>query len=155
MSPKPRRAGTPTTGSSEINEDAEAVRQRRPRSPRRRGQRHLPRVQPQRSQALKFDRIVIVGAGSSLTAGIIGKYAIEDLARVPVEVEAASEFRYRHPLVDDKLLVVALSQSGETADTIAAIREARAQGAVTSSASAPHGVSMTMESDGVTHAVRP
>jgi len=66
-----------------------------------------------------------------------------------VEVEGASEFRYRHPLVDDKLLMVALSQSGETADTIAAIREARAQGATVVSICNVVGSSMTMESDGV------
>ena len=100
-------------------------------------------------QLLRFQRVVVVGAGSSLYAGMVAKYLIEDLARLPVDVEPASEFRYRHPLVDDKLLLVALSQSGETADTLAAIREAKAQGATVVTICNVVGSSMTMESDGV------
>jgi glucosamine--fructose-6-phosphate aminotransferase (isomerizing) len=133
----------------EINEDAEAVRNAVRGHLDDDGNVSFPEFDVSDRKLLKFDRTVIIGAGSSLTAGIIGKYAIEDLARVPVEVEAASEFRYRHPLVDERLLVVALSQSGETADTIAAIREARAQGATVVSICNVVGSSMTMESDGV------
>lgn len=74
-------------------------------------------------------RIVIVGCGTSWHAGLVGKYFIEKFSRVPVEVDYAAEFRYRSPLVDDSVLVMSISQSGETADTIAAIGEAQANGA--------------------------
>jgi glutamine---fructose-6-phosphate transaminase (isomerizing) len=144
-----QRGGYPHYMLKEINEDAEAVRNAVRGHLDDEGNVTFPEFDLSDRKLLKFDRIVIVGAGSSLTAGIIGKYAIEDLARVPVEVEAASEFRYRHPLVDDKLLIVALSQSGETADTIAAIREAKAQGATVVTICNVVGSSMTMESDGV------
>ncbi|MBX3148177.1 MAG: glutamine--fructose-6-phosphate transaminase (isomerizing) [Gemmatimonadales bacterium] len=77
----------------------------------------------------RFDRIVITACGTSWHAGLIGEYMIEELARVPVEVEYASEFRYRNPVLDDRCLVIAISQSGETADTLAAIREAKRRGA--------------------------
>ena len=133
----------------EINEDAEAVRNAVRGHLDGEGNVTFPEFNLSDRKLLKFDRIVIVGAGSSLTAGTIGKYAIEDLARMPVEVEGASEFRYRQPLVDEKMLLVALSQSGETADTIAAIREARRRGATVVSICNVVGSSMTMESDGV------
>jgi glutamine---fructose-6-phosphate transaminase (isomerizing) len=144
-----QRGGYPHYMLKEINEDAEAVRNAVRGHLNDEGNVTFPEFDLSDRKLLKFDRIVIVGAGSSLTAGIIGKYAIEDLARIPVEVEAASEFRYRHPLVDDKLLMVALSQSGETADTIAAIREAKAQGATVVTIGNVVGSSITMESDGV------
>ena len=144
-----QKGGYPHYMLKEINEDAEAVRNAVRGHLDDEGNVTFPEFNLSDRKLLKFDRIVIVGAGSSLTAGTIGKYAIEDLARIPVEVEGASEFRYRHPLVDEKLLLVALSQSGETADTIAAIREARAQGATVVSICNVVGSSMTMESDGV------
>jgi glucosamine--fructose-6-phosphate aminotransferase (isomerizing) len=72
-----------------------------------------------------IERIHIVGCGTSWHAGLVGKYLIEDLARIPVEVDYGSEFRYRNPIVDERSLVVAISQSGETADTLAAVREVR------------------------------
>jgi len=75
------------------------------------------------------ERMLIVACGTSWHAGLVGKYAIERLARVPVDVDYASEFRYRDPLVDDRVLTVAITQSGETADTKAALREARDRGA--------------------------
>jgi glucosamine--fructose-6-phosphate aminotransferase (isomerizing) len=74
---------------------------------------------------------VITACGTSWHAGLIGEYMIEELARIPVEVEYASEFRYRNPIVDDRTLLIAISQSGETADTLAAIREAKQRGART------------------------
>ena len=77
----------------------------------------------------RFDRIIITACGTSWHAGLIGEYMIEELARVPVEVEYASEFRYRNPVLDDRCLVIAISQSGETADTLAAVREAKRRGA--------------------------
>src|SRR5947209_5517793 len=74
-------------------------------------------------------RIVIVGCGTSYHAGLIGRYAIEEWSRVPVEVEIASEYRYRNPVVGPGDLVIGISQSGETADTLAAMRTARERGA--------------------------
>jgi glucosamine--fructose-6-phosphate aminotransferase (isomerizing) len=74
-------------------------------------------------------RIVITACGTSYYAGLIGEYLLEEHARIPVEVEYASEFRYRNPILEDGTLVVAISQSGETADTLAAMREARRRGA--------------------------
>ena len=74
-------------------------------------------------------RIIIVGCGTSWHAGIVGEYLIEELARIPVEVEYASEFRYRNPLVYEDDIVIAISQSGETADTLAAIDMAKSKGA--------------------------
>ena len=82
-------------------------------------------------ELLKLDRIVITACGTSWHAGLIGEYMIEELARIPVEVEYASEFRYRNPIVDERTLLIAISQSGETADTLAAIREAKQRGART------------------------
>jgi glucosamine--fructose-6-phosphate aminotransferase (isomerizing) len=74
-------------------------------------------------------RIVIVACGTSWHAGLAGEYLIEELARIPVEVEYASEFRYRNPIIDEKDIVIAISQSGETADTMAAIEIAKEKGA--------------------------
>ncbi len=78
-----------------------------------------------------IDRIVITACGTSWHSGLIGEYMLEELARIPVEVEYASEFRYRNPVVDERTLVIGISQSGETADTLAAIREAKRRGART------------------------
>ncbi|MCS6981661.1 MAG: glutamine--fructose-6-phosphate transaminase (isomerizing) [Flavobacteriales bacterium] len=75
------------------------------------------------------DRIVIVGCGTSWHAGLVGEYLIEEFARIPVEVEYASEFRYRNPIINERDIVIAISQSGETADTLAAIELAKARGA--------------------------
>ncbi len=76
-----------------------------------------------------LDRIIIVACGTSWHAGLVGEYLIEEYARVPVEVEYASEFRYRNPIITEKDLVIAISQSGETADTMAAIELAKEKGA--------------------------
>jgi len=76
-------------------------------------------------------RIIITACGTSWHSGLIGKYMIEELARIPVDVEYASEFRYRNPIVDSSTLVIAISQSGETADTLAALQEAKRRGART------------------------
>lgn len=79
-------------------------------------------------QLRAIDRIHILACGTSWHAGIVGKAVIEHLTRVPVDVEIASEYRYSHPIVDDKTLVIVISQSGETADTLAAMREAKQLG---------------------------
>ncbi|WP_242921524.1 glutamine--fructose-6-phosphate transaminase (isomerizing) [Pontibacter liquoris] len=75
------------------------------------------------------NRIIIVACGTSWHAGLVAEYLIEDLARIPVEVEYASEFRYRNPIVNERDIVIAISQSGETADTLAALELAKAKGA--------------------------
>ncbi|MGE3842236.1 MAG: glutamine--fructose-6-phosphate transaminase (isomerizing) [Vicinamibacterales bacterium] len=76
-----------------------------------------------------IDRVVIVACGTSWHAGLVGKFLIEQLARLPAEVDYGSEYRYREPLVDERTLAVVITQSGETADTLAALREARKRGA--------------------------
>ncbi|WP_179316586.1 glutamine--fructose-6-phosphate transaminase (isomerizing) [Winogradskyella undariae] len=78
---------------------------------------------------LAADRIIIVACGTSWHAGLVAEYIFEDLARIPVEVEYASEFRYRNPVITEKDVVIAISQSGETADTLAAIKLAKSKGA--------------------------
>ncbi|MFB6306248.1 MAG: glutamine--fructose-6-phosphate transaminase (isomerizing), partial [Flavobacteriales bacterium] len=75
------------------------------------------------------DRIIMVACGTSWHAGLVGEYLFEDLARIPVEVEYASEFRYRNPILGEKDVVIAISQSGETADTLAAVELAKKKGA--------------------------
>ena len=80
-------------------------------------------------QLLSFDNIVITACGTSWHSALIGEHMIEELARIPVEVEYASEFRYRNPIINERTLVLGISQSGETADTLAAMREARERGA--------------------------
>jgi glucosamine--fructose-6-phosphate aminotransferase (isomerizing) len=78
---------------------------------------------------LNADRIIIVACGTSWHAGLVAEYIFEDLARIPVEVEYASEFRYRNPVISEKDVIIAISQSGETADTLAAIKLAKSKGA--------------------------
>ena len=77
----------------------------------------------------EISRVVLVGCGTSLHAGLVGEYAFEDLADIHTEVQQAAEFRYRNPIIGSRDLVVAISQSGETADTLAAVREAKQKGA--------------------------
>jgi glutamine---fructose-6-phosphate transaminase (isomerizing) len=77
----------------------------------------------------ELTRVVLVGCGTSLHAGLVGEYAFEDLADIHAEVQQAAEFRYRNPILGSRDLVVAISQSGETADTLAAVREANQKGA--------------------------
>jgi len=81
------------------------------------------------NELLELERIIILGCGTSWHSGLIGEYMLEDIARVPTDVEYASEFRYRRPVVEPNTLTIAISQSGETADTLWAMREARQQGA--------------------------
>jgi glucosamine--fructose-6-phosphate aminotransferase (isomerizing) len=78
---------------------------------------------------LNADRIIIIACGTSWHAGLVAEYLFEDIARIPVEVEYASEFRYRNPIITEKDVVIAISQSGETADTLAAIKLAKSKGA--------------------------
>ncbi|MDD6920561.1 MAG: glutamine--fructose-6-phosphate transaminase (isomerizing) [Eubacteriales bacterium] len=96
-----------------------------------------------------FNRVYIVACGTAYHAGLIGKYTIEKFAGIPVEVDVASEFRYRDPFVDDKTLFIAISQSGETLDTLAALREAKSKGARILSVVNVVGSSVARESDDV------
>jgi glucosamine--fructose-6-phosphate aminotransferase (isomerizing) len=79
----------------------------------------------------EIDRITITACGTSWHAGLLGEYLLEELARIPVDVQYASEFRYKNPVIEDRTLILAISQSGETADTLAALREAKRRGAPT------------------------
>ena len=99
-------------------------------------------------------RIIIVACGTSWHAGIVGEFMLEELARIPVEVEYASEFRYRDPIIEKDTIVISISQSGETADTLAALREAKKKGAKIISIVNVKGSSIARESDSViyTHA---
>ena len=81
------------------------------------------------SKFLNADRIIIIACGTSWHAGLVGEYLLEEFVRIPVEVEYASEFRYRNPVITSKDIVIAISQSGETADTLAAIKLAKSKGA--------------------------
>ena len=101
-----------------------------------------------------IDRAIILACGTSWHSGLIGKFLIEELARLPVEVDYGSEFRYRDPLLDSKTLAIAITQSGETADTLAALREAKRKGARSIAICNVVGSMATRESDGTvyTHA---
>jgi glucosamine--fructose-6-phosphate aminotransferase (isomerizing) len=95
-----------------------------------------------------INRVVITACGTSWHAGLIGEYLIEELARIPVEVEYASEFRYRNPILEPGTVVLAISQSGETADTLAAMREAKRKGARVLGVCNVVGSTIARESDG-------
>jgi glutamine---fructose-6-phosphate transaminase (isomerizing) len=101
-----------------------------------------------------IDKVFIVACGTSYHAGMVAKYAIESWVRVPVEIDIASEFRYRNPILDDRTLMVAVSQSGETADTLAGMRFAREQSAKIMAITNVVGSTISREADGVlyTHA---
>lgn len=101
-----------------------------------------------------YHNIFVVACGTAMHAGLVGKYVIEKIARIPVTVDVASEFRYRNPIVSDKDLVILVSQSGETADTLAALRMSKEMGADTLSIVNVKGSSIARESDMVlyTHA---
>ena len=107
-----------------------------------------------RDQVEKMARIALVACGTASYACMLGKYMIEQIAGIPCEVDLASEFRYRHPILDPSCLVVAVSQSGETADTLAALREGREQGTRVLSITNTRESSIARESDNVlyTHA---
>jgi glucosamine--fructose-6-phosphate aminotransferase (isomerizing) len=99
-------------------------------------------------ELLKFDNILITACGTSWHSALIGEFLIEELARVPVEVEYASELRYRNPIISEKTLCIVISQSGETADTLAAMREAQRRGARALGIVNVVGSTIARESDG-------
>ena len=102
----------------------------------------------------KFEKIVIIACGTAYNAGLVGKYAIEKWGQIPVDVELASEYRYREPSLDKKTLVIPISQSGETMDTLMALRYAKSMGATIFSVCNTNGSTIGRESDAVlyTHA---
>ena len=114
----------------EIHEQPRALRLcLKGRIDERAGQIKLGGVQEHARELARAKKVVFVGQGTALHAAMIGEYLMEDLAKIPTEVEFASEFRYRNPIVEEGTVVIAISQSGETADTLAALEEARQKGA--------------------------
>ncbi len=114
----------------EIHEQPRALRLcLKGRIDQRAGQIKLGGVQEHARELARAKKVVFVGQGTALHAAMIGEYLMEDLAKIPTEVEFASEFRYRNPIVEEGTVVIAISQSGETADTLAALEEARQKGA--------------------------
>ncbi|WP_139492054.1 glutamine--fructose-6-phosphate transaminase (isomerizing) [Brevibacillus dissolubilis] len=109
----------------------------------------LPEIKMSAEELSQFNHIYIVACGTSMHAGLVGKEVIEKLVRVPVAVEVASEFRYRDPIFTDKTLVVVISQSGETADTLAALREAKKSGVKVLAITNVVGSSVAREADEV------
>ena len=142
------KGGYPHFMIKEILEEPEALR--RAINPRiKDGKIDLGDLKLTEADFKAFKRLYIVACGSSYHVGMIGKYNIEKLTRMPVEVTLASEFRYCDPLVDNKTLVIIISQSGETLDTMAALREAKARGARILSIVNVVGSSIARESDDV------
>lgn len=114
----------------EINEQPRSIRDSlRGRMDPLTGQIKMAGIDEFEKKFLNAERIIIIGCGTSWHAGLVGEYLIEELARIPVEVEYASEFRYRNPIINENDIVIAISQSGETADTLAAINLAKSKGA--------------------------
>ncbi|MEV8229630.1 glutamine--fructose-6-phosphate transaminase (isomerizing) [Streptomyces sp. NPDC079167] len=118
------------------------------------GALHLDEVRIPQGVLREVDKVVVVACGTAFHAGMIAKYAIEHWTRLPCETELASEFRYRDPILDQRTLVVAISQSGETMDTLMAVRHAREQGARVLAICNTNGSTIPRESDAVlyTHA---
>ena len=119
-----------------------------------RGEIALDEVRLSDEDLRDVDKIIVVACGTAYHAGMIGKYAIEHWTRIPCEVELASEFRYRDPIIDRDTMVIAISQSGETMDTLMALRHAREQRAKVLAISNTNGATIPRESDAVlyTHA---
>ena len=102
-------------------------------------------------RARSFDRVVVVACGTAAYAALVGKYMLEKIVRIPVEVDYGSEFRYRDPIINDRTLLLAITQSGETADTLAAMEEGRAKGAYVGSIVNAIGSQAARMSDGVVY----
>ena len=133
----------------EIHEQPKAIRETLTRRLDENGRVKLDGISLTLEDLKKFNKIYIVACGTAYHAGLVGKYAIEKMARIPVEVDVASEFRYRDPFVDENTLFIAISQSGETLDTLAALREAKSKGARILSVVNVVGSSVARESDDV------
>jgi glucosamine--fructose-6-phosphate aminotransferase (isomerizing) len=114
----------------------------------------LPEIGLSDRELKEINRIIVVACGTSWHAGLVAKFLLEEYCRIPVEVDYGSEYRYRHPIIDGRTLLVLISQSGETADTLAAMREGRRQGARVLAICNVVGSTLAREADGViyTHA---
>src|SRR5438309_3181676 len=146
------KAGYPQFMLKEIFEQPEAVRNTMlervdPEGPDIR----IPELGLKDRELTGLNRLCFVACGTSWHAGLVGKYLVEAFARLPVEVDIASEFRYRHPVLDSRVLTVPISQSGETADTLAALREARHHGSRAVAICNVVGSSLAREADGVVY----
>ncbi|MGI6212254.1 MAG: glutamine--fructose-6-phosphate transaminase (isomerizing) [Anaerovoracaceae bacterium] len=133
----------------EIHEQPKAVMETLSRRVKEDGSIQLDGIELTLDDLNAIDKIYIVACGTAYHAGLVGKYLIEKWARIPVEVDVASEFRYRDPFVDDKTLFIAISQSGETLDTLMSLREAKSKGARVLSIVNVVGSSVARESDDV------
>ncbi|MBT3419537.1 MAG: glutamine--fructose-6-phosphate transaminase (isomerizing) [Candidatus Magasanikbacteria bacterium] len=115
------------------------------------GTAHLGGLNMTEEEMRRVNRIILIACGTASYAGMVGKYAFERLSGIPTEVDVASEFRYRDPIIDENTLVFAISQSGETADTLAAIREAKRKGAFVRGIVNVVGSTIARETDGGTY----
>src|SRR6059036_217349 len=146
------KAGSPNFMLKEIFEQPEAVRNTmRERVDPEGPDIRIPELGLKDRELAGLNRLCFVACGRSWHAALVGKYLVEAFARVPVEVDIASEFRYRHPVLDSRVLTVPISQSGETADTLAALREARDQGSRAVAICNVVGSSLAREADGVVY----
>ena len=143
------KGGYPHFMLKEIHEQPKALSETLHRRLDDKGNIVLDGISMTREDIDRFTRIYIVACGTAYHAGLVGKYIIEKMTRTPVEVDVASEFRYRDPYVDDNTLFIAISQSGETQDTLAALREAKSKGARVLSVVNVVGSSVARESDDV------
>ncbi|HOK35434.1 MAG TPA: glutamine--fructose-6-phosphate transaminase (isomerizing) [Candidatus Pacearchaeota archaeon] len=127
-----QKGGYPHFMLKEIMEQPESLKDsQRGRIVLQEGKAKLGGLESVKDQLRKIERLIIVACGTAYYAGLTGEYMLEEYAGIPVEVDFASEFRYRKPILDKKTAVLAISQSGETADTLAAIREAKEKGVLT------------------------
>ncbi|WP_196865215.1 MULTISPECIES: glutamine--fructose-6-phosphate transaminase (isomerizing) [unclassified Arthrobacter] len=148
------KGGYPSFMEKEINDQPDAVGQTLLGRSDAQGRLVLDELRIDESILRSVDKIVVLACGTSAYAGQVAKYAIEHWCRIPTEVELSHEFRYRDPIVNEKTLVVAISQSGETMDTLMAVRYAREQGAKVVAICNTNGSTIPRESDAVlyTHA---
>ena len=148
------KGGYPTFMEKEIHEQPHAVADTLLGRTDAEGKLTLDEVRISEEDLRTIDRIVIVACGTAAYAGMVAQYAIEHWARIQCEVELAHEFRYRDPVLTPSTLIVSISQSGETMDTLMAVKHARAMGAKTVSICNTHGATIPRESDAVlyTHA---
>ncbi len=143
------KGGYETFMLKEIHEQADAVAETVADRTARGDGVDLAEAELDESLLQNIDRILILAAGTSFHAGLIGRYAIEEWARIPVEMDIASEWRYRNPIVSERELIIGITQSGETADTLAAMRLAQERGAKVLACTNVVGSQATRDADGV------